>query len=123
MVTMKERAISDTFSTDFSDPRQNCINFAKTFADNMLRIFIHHIILCAAVFLLAACHAGHSGPDADGCDSVYTAGYIEGISFEELEKALALLDTAEERRLFTPFETNVHPRQFYRRGITNHVPW
>ena len=107
MVTMKERAVSDTFSTDFSDPRQNCINFAKAFADNMLRIFIHHIILCVAVFLLAACHAGHSGPDADGCDSVYTAGYIEGISFEEPEKALALLDTAEERRLFTPFETNV----------------
>ena len=73
----------------------------------MLRICIHHIILLAAVFLLAACHAGRSGPDADGRDSVYTTGYIEKISFEEPQRALALLDTAEERRLFTPFETNL----------------
>lgn len=72
----------------------------------MLRIKLHIILLLAAC-LLTACHAGHSGPDADGRDSVYTAGYIEGISFEKPEEALALLDTAEERRLFTPFETNM----------------
>ena len=103
----KNQELKDTFSTDISDPRQNCIIFAKSFADNMLRICIHHIILCAAVFLLAACHAGRSGPDADGRDSVYTTGYIEKISFGEPQRALALLDTAEERRLFTPFETNL----------------
>lgn len=72
----------------------------------MLRVKLHIILLLAAC-LLTACHAGHSGPDADGRDSVYTAGYIEGISFEKQEEALALLDTAEERRLFTPFETNM----------------
>ena len=72
----------------------------------MLRVKLHIILLLAAC-LLTACHAGHSGPDADGRDSVYTAGYIEGISFEKPEEALALLDTAEERRLFTPFETNM----------------
>ena len=72
----------------------------------MLRVKLHIILLLAAC-LLTACHAGHSGPDADGRDSVYTAGYIEGISFEKPEEALALLDTAEERRLFTPFETNL----------------
>ena len=37
---------------------------------------------------------------------MYTVGYIEEISFEEPEKALALLDTAEERRLLTPFDIN-----------------
>ena len=73
----------------------------------MSRVYIRHIILLLAACLLAACRAGHSGPDAGGRDSVYTAGYIEGISFEKPEKALALLDTAEERRLFTPFETNM----------------
>lgn len=73
----------------------------------MLRICIHHIILLLAACLLTACHAGHSGPPSDGCDSVYTTGYIEKISFEEPQRALALLDTAEERRLFTPFETNL----------------
>ena len=60
-----------------------------------------------AAFLLTACHAGHSDPATGGRDSVYTAEYIEKISFEEPEKALALLDTAEERRLFSPFETNM----------------
>lgn len=91
---------------DFSVSSQNYINFVKTFANSMLRVKLHIILLLAAC-LLTACHAGHSGPDADGRDSVYTAGYIEGISFEKPEKALALLDTAEERRLFTPFETNM----------------
>ena len=57
--------------------------------------------------LLSACHSGHSDPATGGRDSLYTAGYIEKISFEEPEKALALLDTAEERRLFSPFETNM----------------
>ena len=60
-----------------------------------------------AAFLLSACHSGHSDPATGGRDSVYTAGYIEKISFEEPEKALTLLDTAEEKRLFTPFETNM----------------
>lgn len=60
-----------------------------------------------AAFLLSACRPGHSRPETSGQDSVYTAEYIEKISFEEPEKALALLDTAEEKRLFTPFETNM----------------
>ena len=71
---------------------------------------IKHFILLVnllAVLLLSACHAGHSDPATGGRDSVYTAEYIEKISFEEPEKALALLDTAEERRLFSPFETNM----------------
>ena len=69
----------------------------------------HFIFLVSlwAVLLLSACHSGHSDPATGGRDSVYTAEYIEKISFEEPEKALALLDTAEEKRLFTPFETNM----------------
>ena len=63
-------------------------------------------VCMVAFFLLSACHTGHSDPAMGGRDSVYTAEYIQKISFEEPEKALALLDTAEERRLFTPFEIN-----------------
>ena len=59
-----------------------------------------------AAFLFSACHDGHSRSATGGRDSVYTVGYIEEISFEEPEKALALLDTAEERRLLTPFDIN-----------------
>ena len=64
-------------------------------------------VCMVAFFLLSACHTGHSDPAMGGQDSVYTAEYIQKISFEEPEKALALLDTAEEKRLFTPFETNM----------------
>ena len=65
------------------------------------------ITVCLWVaFLLSACHTGHSRLETSGRDSVYTSEYIEKISFEEPEKALALLDTAEERRLLTPFEVN-----------------
>ena len=64
------------------------------------------ISLWGVVFLLSACRPGHSRPETSGQDSVYTSEYIEKISFEEPEKALALLDTAEERRLLTPFDIN-----------------
>ena len=68
----------------------------------------HSILLISlwAAFLLSACRPGHSRFETSGQDSVYTAEYIEKISFEEPEKALALLDTAEERRLLTPFDIN-----------------
>ena len=71
-------------------------------------IRLRNLILnvCMAAFLLSACRPGHSRPETSGQDSVYTAKYIEKISFEEPEKALALLDTAEERRLLTPFDIN-----------------
>ena len=59
-----------------------------------------------AAFLLSACRPGHSRSATGGRDSVYTVGYIEEISFEEPEKALALIDSAEERRLLTPFDIN-----------------
>ncbi len=64
------------------------------------------ITVCLWVaFLLSACHTGHSRLETSGKDSVYTSKYIEGISFEEPEKALALLDTAEERGLLTTFRS------------------
>lgn len=72
-------------------------------------IRLRNLILnvCMAAFLLSACRPGHPRPETSGQDSVYTAEYIQKISFEEPERALALLDTAEERRLFSPFETNM----------------
>ena len=71
-------------------------------------IRLRNLILsvCMVAFLISACRHGHSRPETSGQDSVYTSEYIEKISFEEPEKALALLDTAEERRLLTPFDIN-----------------
>ena len=71
-------------------------------------IRLRNLILnvCMAAFLLSACRPGHPRPETSGRDSVYTAEYIQKISFEEPERALVLLDTAEERRLLTPFDIN-----------------
>ena len=71
-------------------------------------IRLRNLILsvCMIAFLISACRHGHSRPETSGQDSVYTSEYIEKISFEEPEKALALLDMAEERRLLTPFDIN-----------------
>lgn len=84
---------------------------------------IKHFILLVnlwAVLLLSACHAGHSDPATDGRDSVYTADYIQQIAFDEPEKALALLDTAEERRLLPPFDINDLRCMVYHNGLSHY---
>ena len=82
----------------------------------------HSILLISlwAVFLFSACHPGHSGIEAVGRDSVYTAKYIQQIAFDEPEKALALLDTAEERRLLTPFEISDLRCMVYHNGLSHY---
>ena len=82
----------------------------------------HFIIIVSlwAVWLLSACHAGHSDPATGGRDSVYTAEYIQKIAFDEPEKALALLDTAEERRLLTPFDISDLRCMVYHNGLSHY---
>ena len=82
----------------------------------------HSILLISlwAAFLFSACHPGHSGIEADGQDSVYTAKYIQQIAFDEPEKALALLDTAEERRLLPPFDISDLRCMVYHNGLSHY---
>ena len=86
---------------------------------NHIKHFIIHISLLA-VLLLSACHDGHSDSDTGGRDSVYTAGYIQKIAFDEPEKALALLDTAEERRLLTSFNISDLRCMVYHNGLSHY---
>ena len=72
------------------------------------------------VFLLSACHDGHTDPVADGRDSLYTAGYIQQIAFDEPGRALALLDTAEERQLLTPFDISDLRCLVYHNGLSHY---
>ena len=73
-----------------------------------------------AAFLFSACHAGHSGPETSGRDSVYTAEYIQKIAFDEPEKALALLDTAEAKKLLTPFDISDLRCLVYHNGLSHY---
>ena len=72
------------------------------------------------VFLLSACHTGHTNPATDGRDSLYTAGYIQRIAFDEPERALTLLDTAEERRLLSPFDLSDLRCLVYHNGLSHY---
>ena len=73
-----------------------------------------------AVFLFSACHPGHSGTEAVGRDSVYTAKYIQQIAFDEPEKALSLLDTAEQQRLLAPFDISDLRCMVYHNGLSQY---
>ena len=84
---------------------------------------IKHFILLVnlwAVLLLSACHAGHSGAETNRRDSLYTAEYIQRIAFDEPAKALALLDTAEERRLLPPFDISDLRCMVYHNGLSQY---
>ena len=84
---------------------------------------IKHPILLISLWtalLFSACHAGHSGTGTDGRDSVYTAGYIQRIAFDEPGRALALLDTAEERQLLTPFDISDLRCLVYHNGLSHY---
>ena len=71
-------------------------------------------------FLFSACHTGHSDAEPDGRDSLYTAGYIQHIAFDEPRRALALLDTAETKRLLTPFEISDLRSMVYHNGLSHY---
>ena len=83
------------------------------------------IIYAITLFLLSACQGDKPGKAADipdTPDSLYTAAHIESIAFGEPRKALALLDTAEERRLLTPFEISDLRSTVYHNGFSHCSP-
>lgn len=65
-------------------------------------------VLCVwPLLFLASCrHGGHSVSETGGADSVYTLRHIRSIAIEHPERALALIDTAEKKRLLTAFDIN-----------------
>ena len=84
---------------------------------------IKHFILLVnlwAVLLLSACHAGHSGAETNRRDSLYTAEYIQRIAFDEPEKALSLLDTAEQQRLLASFDISDLRCMVYHNGLSQY---
>lgn len=70
--------------------------------------------------LLCACHGSGSGQKPESRDSVYTTEHIQKIAFGQPQKALALLDTAEERRLLSPFDISDLRCQVYHNGLSHY---
>ncbi len=71
-----------------------------------MRISRHrHIYLLFLSAVLFFCGCGHGTTyDTVQGDSLYSAAHIEAIAFAQPKEALALLDTAEARKLLTPFD-------------------
>ena len=89
---------------------------------NPIKYSIFLISLWTAI-ILSACQGDKPGKAADipdTPDSLYTAAHIESIAFSEPEKALALLDTAEERRMLAPFEISDLRSTVYHNGFSHY---
>lgn len=68
---------------------------------NFLILFTWINIL-SAMLLTSGCGSGESRPEAD--DSIYSVEYLNSISIDNPERALALLDTAEQKKLLSEFD-------------------
>lgn len=70
--------------------------------------------------LLSACVSDPYRGKETGWDSLYTAGHIQQIAFVRPDEALALLDTAEDRRLLSPFDINDLRCFVYHNGLSHY---
>lgn len=79
-------------------------------------------IITAIILSLFFCGCGHGngGTTHADADSTYTVGYIRKIAAAEPEWALALLDTAEERKLLSPFDVNDLRCEVYHNGLSRY---
>ena len=67
-----------------------------------LLIYFTWIFILSAILLTSGCGSGELRPEA--ADSIYSVEYINSISIDNPERALALLDTAEQKKLMSEFD-------------------
>lgn len=82
------------------------------------RLYIITDIILSLFF--CGCGHGNGGTNHADAESTYTVGYIRKIAAAEPERALALLDTAEERKLLSPFDVNDLRCEVYHNGLSRY---
>lgn len=65
-------------------------------------LYITGIFILLTVSMTSGCGSGESRSEAD--DSIYSVEYLNSISIDNPERALALLDTAEQKKLLSEFD-------------------
>ena len=65
-------------------------------------IYLTWIFILSAMLLTSGCGSGESRTEA--ADSIYSVEYLNSISIDNPERALALLDTAEQKNLMSEFD-------------------
>lgn len=87
--------------------------------NSLLMKTIHATLLLLFLISLTACQR-HSSDNATGqaTDSIYTGEYIISISFTHPDRALKLVDEAEQRQLHSPFYLNQMRSSVYQNGLS-----
>lgn len=78
-----------------------------------------HILLAFALPLLTVTYGCGSGEEKVTPDSVFSVPYISSLSIQEPERALALIDTAEQEKLMTDFDVNRLRAVVYHNGFSD----
>ena len=81
-------------------------------------IYITWIYILSAMLLTSGCGSGESHPGAD--DSIYSAEYIFSITLDDPERALALLDTVEQKDLLSRFDIARLRGLTYHNGLSDY---
>lgn len=78
-----------------------------------------HMLLAFALPLLAVTYGCGSGEEKVTPDSVFTVPYISSLSIQEPERALALIDSAEQEGRMTDFDVNRLRAVVYHNGFSD----
>lgn len=78
-----------------------------------------YLLLAFAFPLLAVTYGCGSGEEKVTPDSVFTVPYISSLSIQEPERALALIDSAEQEKLMTDFDVNRLRAVVYHNGLSD----
>lgn len=80
-----------------------------------------YILLAFALPLLTVTYGCGSGEKKITPDSLFTVPYISSLSIQEPERALALIDTAEQEKLMTDFGVNRLRAVVYHNGFSDDI--
>lgn len=81
-------------------------------------IYLTWIYILSAMLLTSGCGSGESHPEAN--DSIYSAEYIFSITLDDPERALALLDTVEQKDLLSRFDIARLRGLTYHNGLSDY---
>lgn len=82
---------------------------------------MNRLIYLFAVLLLAMTFSCKGKSEKDIDPDVYTAAYISSLSIEEPQRALALIDTAEQEKLMNDFDVNRLRAIVYHNGLSDNI--
>lgn len=81
-------------------------------------IYLTGIFILVTISMTSGCGSDESRPD--GADSIYSAEYIFNIIIEDPDRALALLDTVEQKGLLSKFDIARLCALAYHNGLSDY---